>query len=453
MSKDAPLLPSNVEAEQAVLGSILLDPAAYSRIDLQAREFHFEKNATIYKAMAAIHKRGDLPEFVTVCAELTGQQKLEFVGGASYLTALLGGMPTANLIDQYADIVRRDRIRREIIEAATHILHMGYNGENVATADLLSQCIGKLRAIDSIERGDVVTLKQAIDEFMPRLETFLMEQRTVWGIPTGFDIDKYLGGLQKTHLWILAGYPGKGKTAFALNLLDKVAQSGQAGILFSLEMSREELLLRLSSAYGHTNNEDIKRGKLTADQHGMIVHGMGEAYDAPMYIVEKSQTTESIRAHVARLKDSGVDLKLVVIDYLRLLRDRGEEPQRTNNITAECKNIAKDYDLTVLLVQSLNRRGDSETEPTLQSLLQGGDYDADVVMFTHFLKTRTNDEAKIIIEKHRHGRSGDVPMIYQGTTTSWQNPTDKNTPEPRYNFSKPVPTWDDAPPVEDREYV
>lgn len=416
-------VPSDVEAEQAMLGSILLEANAILDVDTEPREFYLEKHQHIFHAMRECARAGNALDVITVSSRLADENRLDAVGGLGYLAALLNSVPTAANVKQYADAVRRAFIRRQIVDAATRIAEMAYAPQSIETVDLVSMAIEKLRVIQTTERGAAVHVGDAIANFLPRFQEYLDEKSMTWGIPTGLDLDKYIGGLQPGHLWLLGGYPGKGKTSLALNLLERVCTVNVPALFFSLEMSEDDLMQRLYASAGNVSSEKIRRGLISAEERDRIMTGVNDFAQAPLWIVDKPQTTDSIRAHVAKLNQAGTCLKLVVVDYLRLLKDVGEnETLRTNAITRAMKNLAREFELTVVLIHALNRSENYTGAPTLRSLNYGGDYDADVVIFTHWDDKRTDKSASLLIAKNRHGRIGEIPMVYREDVTRWENP-------------------------------
>lgn len=417
------VMPSDVESEQAMLGSILLEADALFDVEIAPSELYIEKHRHIFEAMRECAHAMNALDIVTVSAKLAEKNQLEAVGGWAYLTALLNSVPTAANVRNYAASVHRAFVRRQLIDAATRIAGLGYSADGIETSDLVATAIQKLQMIETAERGAAVPVGDAIANFLPRFEQFLDEKNTVWGIPTGLDIDKYIGGLQPGHLWLIGGYPGKGKTSLALNLLERVCVVNTPAMFFSLEMSQDDLMQRLYASAGNVSSEAIRRGRISADERDRILTGVSELADAPLWIVDTPQTTDSIRAHVAKHVQAGIALKLVVVDYLRLLKDTGEnEVLRTNAITRAMKNLAREFQVTLILIHALNRSETFSGAPTLRSLNYGGDYDADVVIFTHWDDKRTDQSATLYIAKNRHGRTGEIPMVYRDDVTRWENP-------------------------------
>lgn len=414
--------PSNVEAEQGVLGSILLEPARVFSVDLEPKEFYLEKHRWIYEAMRAAIRDGKDADFLTIAARLEEEKHLEQVGGAAYLVALLNGMPTASLIQQYAGLVRREFIKRQLVLASTEIAELAYDCAEVATEDLVTRANGKLQKIQTLERGKAITVSDAIYEYLPTFNEFLDEKREVWGISTGLDIDKYIGGLMEGDFWIIAGDPGKGKTSLAMQIAVQAAMRDAATVVFSMEMTKTKLMDRLFAMLGNVNSEAIRRGKITEMERRQIMDAVMELDKAPLWIVEQSQSTSSIRAQVAQMQQRGIPVRVVIADYLRLLTDTAvSEDKRVDDICRAFKLIARDFNVTAILVHALNRSGEG-----LNRLKYGGGYDPDVAIICDFENNRKNYDAVIEIEKNRNGDTPDVKMVYRGEVFRWENPALNN---------------------------
>lgn len=406
-------IPYNSDAEQAVLASVLLEPDALYGIDLEPREFFNETNARIFGLMREISAEGGTPDLVTLASRAQDAGK-----GASYLAGLLHSLPTAALIGQYADAVREARLKRDLLQASTEIAELALS--DTPAADLVPRAQSRLQRITTPEKGVLIPIQEALADYMPAFEQMLDEPRAVWGIPTALDLDKYTGGLIGGDEWIIAGRPGKGKTSLAMQTAFEVAQRGYGVVVFSLEMARRQYMLRLLSTLGNVNAEDIKRGKLRRSDDGYrrIREEALALSQSNLWIVDTSQSTDSVRAHLARLKQQH-PLHFVVIDYLDMLTDRIErDEQRVKYVARSCKRMARDFDVCLWLLHAVNR----QSELNLQSLMYGGDYDADVAVLCHFPDDRKDVSAELILAKNRNGDTCKLPMIYRGAVTRWDNP-------------------------------
>lgn len=408
-------IPYNAEAEQAVIASILLDPSALYNIDLAPDEFFSEQNQHVYNLINEIARDGQTPDLLTVASRTKDTSKW-----LPYLSAIASSVPSPAQIGQHAEIVRRERIKRELLHASTEIAEIAVNGRDKATVDLVPSAMAQLQQIVTPERGAVVPIADAVAEYMPQLEKYIDEKKDVWGVPTGLDIDKYIGGCIGGDLTVIAGRPGTGKTSLAMQVAFHVALHGHGVLVFSLEMVRRQYMLRMLSTLSGVNSERIRRGQI--ERSGAEYHRIWDVSRdiaaAPLWIVDTPQTTASIYGHVAKMQQRGADLKLIVIDYNDMLQDKSDnEIARTKQITRAEKQIARKFDVCVWALHALNRNGDL----SLQSLMYGGDYDADEVVICDVKRERADDSADLLIEKNRNGDTCKVPMYFNGATTQWRN--------------------------------
>jgi replicative DNA helicase len=408
-------IPYNPDAEQAVIASILMDPSALYNVDLAPDEFFSEQNQHVYNLINQIAREGGTPDLLTVSSRTKDTAKW-----LPYLSAIASSVASPAQIGQHADIVRRERIKRELLNASTEIAEIAVNGRDVTTPDLVPSGMALLQKIVTPERGVIVPIADAVNEFMPQVEKYIDEKKDVWGVPTGLDIDKYIGGCIGGDLTVIAGRPGTGKTSLAMQIAFHVALHGHGVLVFSLEMVRRQYMLRMLSTLAGVNSERIRRGQVergSADYH-RIWEVSRDISAAPLWIVDAPQTTASMYGHVAKMQQRGADLKLIVIDYNDMLQDKAEnEITRTKQITRAEKQIARKFDVCVWALHALNRNGDL----SLQSLMYGGDYDADEVVICDVKRERADDSADLLIEKNRNGDTCKVPMYFNGPTTQWRN--------------------------------
>lgn len=408
-------IPYNADAEQAVIASILLDPSALYHVDLAPDEFFSEQNRHVYALINQIARDGDTPDLLTVASRTKDNAKW-----LPYLTALASSVVSPSQIGQYAEIVRRERIKRELLHASTEIAEIAVNSRDTATVDLVPNGMALLQQIVTPERGAVVPIADAVAEYMPQLEKYIDEKKEVWGVPTGLDLDKYIGGCIGGDLTVIAGRPGTGKTSLAMQVAFHVALHGHGVLVFSLEMVRRQYMLRMLSTLSGVNSERIRRGQIErgGEEYHRIWEVSRDIASAPLWIVDTPQTTASMYGHVAKLQQRGADLKLVVIDYNDMLQDKADnEISRVKQITRAEKQIARKFDVCVWALHALNRNGDL----SLQSLMYGGDYDADEVVICDVKRERADDSADLLIEKNRNGDTCKVPMYFNGPTTQWRN--------------------------------
>ncbi|MFC2015868.1 replicative DNA helicase [Chloroflexota bacterium] len=421
------LPPQNIEAEEAVLGAILIDPDAIIRIAafLRAEDFYREKHTWIYDAVSALHERREAVDFLTVCDELERRGQLAEVGGAAFITTLINAVPTSIHAEHYAHIVERTATRRRLIDAAGQIAALAYQeaedvDEVVDRAEQVLFGVSERR----ISR-ELVPIRQVLSEYYDRIEYLSRHRGEIIGIPTGFsDMDKILGGLQRSDMVILAARPSVGKTSLALSVAHNAAKKyGQRVGFFSLEMSNEQVVQRLISAETGIDSQRLRRGDVEEDWERFFkaTHDLSEMLffiDDTPGISALELRTKARRLHA----EYGVDL--IVVDYLQLMRGdyRSENRvQEISGISRALKGLARELNVPVLALSQLSRGVESRPDkrPILSDLRESGalEQDADVVMFIYRDEMYNEDTdrkniADIMIAKHRHGPTGRVSLYF-----------------------------------------
>lgn len=446
--------PSNVEAEQAVLGSILLDGEAITHIVsfLRATDFYLEKHRWIYEAIWDLHEHRDPIDFLSVTSALDAQGHLNAIGGAGYITSLLNAVPTAAHIEHYARLVEQASVERKLIQASTEIAELAFDGEvelteKIAKAEKLVFDVAQQR-----EARDLISIRKAVDSWADRIERLREHEADLLGISSGFiELDKVLGGLQKSDLIIVAGRPGAGKSSFGLSIAYNVAVRSHKRIaIFSLEMSAAQLVERLIAQVADSiarefpgdyerlrvDSQKLRLGDVTQEQYVVLAKAMGELAQANIFIDETSLVTPiEMRGKARRLASELGGLDLIVIDYMQLMNDRGRTENRVqemSNISRQLKFLARDLDVPVIALSQLSRAVEARTDkrPQLSDLRESGsiEQDADVVIMIYREKTYyptkeswerafPNKEypeniADVIIAKHRHGPTSEFKMFY-----------------------------------------
>lgn len=424
-------IPSNVEAEQAVLGALLIDPDAVIAISplLQPEDFYLEKHGWIYEAIRALHRRREAIDFLTVLAELEGRHKLDDVGGAAYLTALTNAVPTAVHGEQYAQIVRQLSLRRRLIAAAGDIAGIACDAREVSPEQMIAQAA---QTIADVSQSFIADNGRMLGEVMraawEQIEAYVQNPREVWGIPTGFDLDRVTGGLHKKELFVLSGDPGVGKTSWLLDATVNAALlARRQTVVFSLEMSAEELALRMISSRTGINAHLIKRGRLSEGHLAQIARAKDELGELPIRIFDLPTDSTTLTAKVARLAQRD-EVDLVIADYSKLFLDQHrDEPIRLGLIAQAMKNLAKVYNVASVLVHPVTRSPATQNRKPDQSDL-GWSWDvvyhADTVVFAWKNKSlpRDNLTAELVVAKNRNGATISVPHIFDPTLTRWRNP-------------------------------
>jgi replicative DNA helicase len=421
-------VPHNLEAEEAVLGSLLIDPEALFRVApfLKGEDFYIQKNAWVYEAILTLHERREPIDFVTLCDELERREELEEIGGAAYITRLINAVPSAIHIESYGHIVEQDAIRRRLISAASQIAQLAYleAAEIDQTVDQAEQALFSVSQ-RRITR-DLTPIQDVIRSYYDRIEYLYDHRGEPLGVPTGFaDIDRLLGGLQRSDFVIIAARPSVGKTSLCLSIARNAARLGQRVAIFSLEMSSEQIVQRIVSAETGIDTQRLRLGNLREDEWPLFVQATGKLADLPVFIDDTpSITALQLRTKARRLHaEHGLDLLL--IDYLQLMTGdtRSENRvQEVSYISRSLKAIARELDVPVLAASQLSRAVEQRTDkrPMLADLRESGslEQDADVVVFIYrdelyHPETEMQNIADIIVAKHRNGPTGTVQLFFR----------------------------------------
>jgi len=423
------LPPQNVEAEQAVLGAILLDGEALVSVQerISQDDFYRTSHRLIFEAMVELSEEGEPVDLVTLTAKLKDKQQLEEAGGVRYLTELANAVPTAANVDYYASIVEEKAILRRLIRAATQIVSDGYaGGEDVGL--LLSDA--EQRIMEVANRRSVSGFKpirEALMEVFERVETLYQQKGAITGIPSGFaDLDKMTSGFQKSDLIIVAARPSVGKTAFALNIAQNVGvRAKQTVAIFSLEMSAAQLVQRMLCAEANVDAGRMRTGYLEPDDWTKLTMAIGALSEANIYIDDSPGiTVADIRAKCRRLKrEKG--LGMIVIDYLQLIAGRGRpgdnRQQEVSEISRTLKQIARELNVPVIALSQLSRGVEQRQDkrPMMSDLRESGsiEQDADIVAFLYRDDYYNKESEKkniieIIIAKQRNGPVGTVELVF-----------------------------------------
>jgi len=429
--------PQDIEAEVSVLGSLMLDHEAIFRVadTLAVHDFYKPVHREIYEAITDLFSRREPVDVLSVTSRLREKNKLEEIGGSSYLATLVNAVPTASHIEHYATLVRRKRLLRDLIGASHHIAQLGYKeADNIE--ELIDEAEQKIFGIakDSLKQ-EFFSLKDLLPQAWEQIDYRHRDDGGHHGgVPTGFvDLDKYLAGLQKSDLIILAARPSLGKTSFALNIACNVAVKEKKPVaVFSLEMSREQVVDRLLAAEAQVDLWKLRTGHLREEEGHFsdIQDAMARLSETPIFIDDSpSPTIIEIRAKARRLQAQH-DLGLIVIDYLQLIRGHGRSDSRVqevSEISRSLKGLAKELNVPVLALSQLSRaveiRG-TNARPKLSDLRESGsiEQDSDVVMFIYRenkdgQNSGRSNMAEILIEKHRNGPTGKVDLRFDDRTT------------------------------------
>ncbi len=431
------LPPQNNDAEQSLLGCLMLDKDAIVKVVdfIRAEDFYKSIHQDIYQAMADLYEKSEPIDILSVSARLKERNKLEDIGGSAYLTSLINTVPTATHVYNYARIVRQKKILRDLISASEEIGLSAFD-ESEEVDVLLDKAEKTVFSIGQRSLTQAfIPIRDIISDTFERLDDLSKNQGKMRGIPTGFiDLDKMLGGLQKSDLVILAARPSMGKTSLALDIARNVAVlENQPVGLFSLEMSKDQLADRLLASVANINLWNLRNGRLTPDDYSRLQHGMGSLADAPLYIDDAgSVNILQIRAMARRLQATK-GLSMIVIDYLQLMEpmNRFASPvQQVTENSRALKMLAKELNIPVLVLSQLSRAVEQRTPsiPKLSDLRESGaiEQDADVVLMIYredkYSENSLNPNiAKVIVGKHRNGPTGDVDLFFDEHRVSFRN--------------------------------
>jgi replicative DNA helicase len=424
--------PQNAEAEASLLGALLIDSEAIVKIadTISASDFYDKKHDRIYEAMIRLYESHQALDVLTLADQLRNNGYLEMVGGPAYLTELTNFVPTASHVEQYAEIVSQKAMRRKLIAASKEITGMGYD-ESKQLRDLIEEAEMSLFKVSQQHvKQDVISIETILSESFDRLDDLHKDKQKIRGIPTGFkDLDNTLAGFQRSDLLILAARPSMGKTAMALNFAHNVAVESHAPVLmFSLEMSKEQLVDRLLSMDSGVDAWALRTGNLTDADFEKIAQSMGRLSEAPIYIDDTAGISISDLRTKARREAHKRQLGLIVVDYLQLMssgRQFGGQMnmvQEISEISRGLKGVARELNVPVLALSQLSRSVESRSPqiPQLADLRDSGsiEQDADVVMFIYreeYYNPET-DRKKItdlFIKKHRNGPTGGVELRFE----------------------------------------
>jgi replicative DNA helicase len=432
--------PQNLEAESSVLGGILLENDAINLVLelVRPEDFYRESHRKIFRAMIALSDRSEPVDVITLSECLNSRGELEAVGGSAYLASLADFVPTAANISFYARIVREKAILRSLISTATEIATRGYEEQGnveefLDTAEKVIFDISEKKI-----KASFVAVGDMIKDTLKTVEKLYERKEMVTGVPTGYeDLDKLTAGLQPSDLVIVAGRPSMGKTAFSLNIATNAAFAGIGVAVFSLEMAKEQLVLRMLCSEARVNNSKVRSGYLAERDFPKLANAAGRLHEAPIYIDDTPAISVlELRAKARRLvRDRSKKVGLIVVDYLQLMRGMGSasnREQEISEISRSLKALAKELNVPVIAVSQLNRRVEDRVEkkPQMSDLRESGaiEQDADVIMFIYRdeVYNQNSDKkglAEIIVAKQRNGPIDTVQLTFLNEFTRFENYT------------------------------
>ena len=432
-------VPANPEAEQAVLGSLLIDPDAVIKVAsfLKAEDFYQEKNGWIFQAILDLHERREPADFVTVTDELERRRQLAEVGGSPYVLDLINAVPTAIHVEHYAHIVERTSVLRKLIRAAGQIAQLAYD----ETTEDVQEVVDRAEQIvfgvaENRAQRDLTAVRTIMPDVVDRIDFLYHHRGEILGVPTGFKLlDRVLGGLQKSDLIILAARPGVGKTSLAVSIAQNAARKyGKRVALFSLEMSNEQLVQRMLAAETGIDSQRLRLGDIHGeDEWHRLMEAAGALAEAHIFIDDTPAVTAMELRTKARRLYAEHDLDLIVVDYLQLMSGGGRNENRVqeiSNISRGLKGLARELNLPVLALSQLSRAVESRQDkrPILSDLRDSGsiEQDADVVLFIYreemyVEETERQNIADVIVSKHRNGPTGTVSLYFRKELTQFRD--------------------------------
>lgn len=442
------LPPQNIEAEIAVLGALMIDENAIIKIAdfLTADDFYRNSHRTIFSAMMRLYEKQEPIDVLSVSNVLKEQNKLEDIGGANYLAEIVGSVASSSNVATYARVVQKKATLRRLIEAAADIGELGQSeGEDVEK--ILDKAEQKLFAVSQQHmRQDFIPIRDILGEAFERIENIHKDANLLRGVPTGFPgLDNILGGLQKSDLVVLAARPSLGKTTLALDILRHVAVKEKIPTaMFSLEMSKDQLVDRLLAAQAEVDLWKLRTGKLEDEGEYNDFQRLGEAFgilsDAPIFIDDTGTANIMEMRTLARRLQMEQKIQLIVVDYLQLMEGRTSESrvQEITEISRSLKGLARELNLPVIAISQLSRAVEARSPqiPKLSDLRESGsiEQDADVVMFIYRedrekRESERKNIADIIIAKHRNGPLGRISMYFNEKTVKFTS-LEENISEP-----------------------
>jgi replicative DNA helicase len=435
------LPPQNVDAEESILGGILLDPEAMGRVAdlLRPEAFYIDLHREIYKAALTLHSQGQAVDLMSVTTWLYDHNLLEKVGGQSKLAELVDRTVSAVNVDRYAALVIDKYLRRQLIQAGNAIVQLGYE-TSLELETVLDQAEQKIFSLTQKRpQQGLVPLSQTLIQAFQEIET-RHEGAVLPGIASDFyDLDAMTGGFERSDLIIVAGRPAMGKTSFALGIARNIAEKLPVAI-FSLEMSKEQLAQRLLASEAEIESNFLRTGRIAANQWDRLSYGLGVLSNLPIYIDDTpNQTVMQMRSQMRRLlSEQGGKLGLILIDYLQLMEGNGSDNrvQELSRITRSLKVLARELNVPVIALSQLSRSVEARTNkrPMMSDLRESGsiEQDADLIIMLYrdcyyHPDSPDRDVAEIIITKHRNGPTGTVKLLFKPELTKFLNLANKPT--------------------------
>ena len=434
--------PHNMEAEKAVLGSILINPVSMNRVvDILGPDFFYApSNRLIYEAMFNLYNQNKPLDAISISDYFLSKNQMQDIGGSEYLSDLMSDTILSSNIEYYANIIKENALKRKLITAGSSIIEETFrNPEAQESLEFAEKMIFDISQQKTSQ--DIEPLTNVLLETVEKIEYRCNNKGSYTGVPSGYhDLDNMTAGFQNSDFIILAARPSMGKTAFALNIAQNIAiRQNVPVIIFSLEMSKVQLAQRVVCAEAEIDAQRVRMGDLQINEWEKMGAKLNDLHAAPLYIDDTAGVSVSdIRAKCRRFKMKNPNLGLILIDYLQLIEDRSsnDRNQQISSISRGLKSLARELDVPIIALSQLSRKVEDRTDkrPMLSDLRESGaiEQDADVVMFIfreeYYAKENPElkNKAQIIIAKQRNGPTGSFELIFQGSTTKFKNKVNPN---------------------------
>lgn len=426
------LIPHSVEAEEAVIGSILINPDAYYDVAqfLRGEDFYIHRNRFIWEAINRLHEARTPVDFLTLTEELDRAGQLAEIGGPAYLTGMINQVPTSLHAVPYAHIIEQTAVRRRMLEAANKVAKLAFE-EGSSLDTVLDESEKAIFAVsDRLLAHDVKPFSQVLSELYDQVE-LRSQNAGLFGVPTGFtDLDRILQGMQPSDLLIVAGRPGMGKTSLLLSIVKYAAQAHKKHIaVFTLEMSSEQLAQRLVAQETGIDMQRMRSGKLEEEEWPLFTHAVEVLGDVRLFLDDTPAITPLQMRSKCRRLHMEYELDLIVVDYLQLMSGGGRfenRVQEVSYISRQLKVLARDLNVPVLAAAQLSRAVEQRADkhPILSDLRESGsiEMDADVVMFLYRPEDGDlSNQVEVIVAKHRNGPTGTVQLAFRQSLTKFEN--------------------------------
>jgi len=434
-------VPHSREAEEAVVGAVLINPEAYYDVAqfLAADDFYIHRHRWIWEAFTSLHEQRIPIDMLTLSEELDRKNQLAEIGGPAYLTSLVNQVPSSLNAESYGRIVEGHSIRRKMIDAANKIASIAYNEDSTVDHVMDEAEKAVFNVSERRLKHDLQPISAVLSDYYDRIDDLAKRDEEIFGVPTGFvDLDKILGGLQPSDLLIIAGRPGQGKSGFLLSIAKNAGLTHKKHVaIFSLEMSNEQVVQRLIAQETGIDSQRLRNGKLREDEWPLFTHAIEVFSDTHIYLDDTPAITPlQLRTKCRRLHmEFGIDL--VMIDYLQLMGGdtrTDNRMQEVSYISRNLKVLARELNVPVLAAAQLSRAVEqrSDKRPILSDLRESGslEQDADIVMFIYRpdqyeKETDKQNVAEIIVSKHRNGPVGSVELIFRSALAKFENAATK----------------------------